>query len=67
MEGVYMDFKPKKGMSPAQREANRAIEQQYHEELWRSIEQRERNCVTYEEYLRLKESAGADASLEFRV
>ena len=68
MEGVYMDFKPKKkGMSPAQREANRAIEQQCHEELWRSIEQRERNCVTYEEYLRLKESAGADASLELRV
>ena len=56
MEGAYTDFKPKKPvMSPERQAANKAIEQQCHEELWQSIEQRERNCVTYEEYLRLKE------------
>lgn len=62
LEGIYFDPQRKNEMSPERREANREIEQQRHEELWRSIEQRERNCVTYEEYLRLKESAGADAS-----
>ena len=55
LEGIYFDPQRKNEMSPERREANREIEQQRHEELWRSIEQRERNCVTYEEYLRLKE------------
>jgi hypothetical protein len=56
MEGVYCDFKPKhRTMSPEQRAANKAIEQQISDEYWKSVEQRERNCVTYEEYLRLKE------------
>ena len=59
LEGVYFDPQRRNEKSPEQLEANRAIEQQCHEELWRSIEQRERNCVTYEEYLRLKEM-GAD-------
>ena len=54
MEGVYCDFKPKhRTMSPEQRAANKAIEQQISDEYWKSVEQRERNCVTYEEYLEL--------------
>lgn len=53
LEGAYFQFRSKKpGMSPEQRQANRAIEEQRHEELWRSIEERERKCVTYEEYQR---------------
>ena len=56
LEGIYYDVQKKGVMSPERREANRAIEQQMHEELWRSIEERERNCVTYEEYLKLKEA-----------
>ena len=54
MEGVYCDFKPKhRTMSPEQRAANKAIEQQISDEYWKSVEQRERNCVTYEEYLEM--------------
>ena len=69
MEGVYCDFKPKhRTMSPKQRAANKAIEQQISDEYWKSVEQRERNCVTYEEYLRLKEGEGSQVeSVECRV
>jgi len=54
MEGVYNDFKPKRRtMSPEQRAANKAIEKQISDEYWKSVEERERKSVTYEEYLEM--------------
>ena len=57
LEGTYARFKPKhRGPSPEQIAANKAIEQQIHEELHRRLDEQRRNAVTYEEYLRMKEN-----------
>jgi len=57
LEGFYIQFQTKsRGLSPERIAMNREIERQQHEELHRRLDEQRRGAVTYEEYVRMRDT-----------